>query len=197
MTVKVNGAAYPGIWVEKQVSFIKLTFSAALTSIPAASMFLTGTTTQTTTTSAGDSSFAVVESAIVQALKLLETKATVLGVSDLSAAGTVVDVMVGVSEGFFSDNVGVISTGNTVTNAKAVITTAGGNTVLGQMVDLDPAYCTFSMSFCAFDGTMPVGTVANGDLVTGVGSTPGSAATPNGAAIGSANSYQPILLITA
>ena len=197
MTQKINGAAYPGVWVEKQVSFVKLTFSAALTSIPAASMFLAGTTTATTLTSAGDSSFGVVESVLVQALKQLEQKATVLGISDLSADGLHVDVILGVSEGYFSDVNGLISTSNVITGAKATITTAGGNTVLGQLVDLDPAYATFSLSFAAFDGTMPVATVTNGDLVSGVGSTPGSATYPNGALLGSANSYQPILLVTA
>ena len=196
MTQKINGAAYPGIWVEKQVAFIKLTFNHSLIAIPAASMFLTGTNTATTTTSEGDTSFGVVESAVVQALKNLELKATVLGISALSAAGTVVDVMVGCSEGYFSDNVGSISTGNTVVGAKAIITTAGGNTVLGQLVDVSDSYLTYTMYFAAFDGTMPVATVANGDLETGVGSTPGSTTYPNGAPIGSANSYQPVALIT-
>jgi hypothetical protein len=37
MTQKINGAAYAGVWVEKQVSFVKMTFSAPLTAIPAAS----------------------------------------------------------------------------------------------------------------------------------------------------------------
>ena len=197
MTQKINGAAYSGIWVEKQVAFIKLTFSQSLIAVPAASMFLTGTATATTAGSVGDTSFGVVESAIVQALKQLELKATVLGISALSGAGLVVDVMVGCSEGYFSTNVGVISTGNTVTGAKAIITTAAGNTALGQLVDVDDAFVTFTMSFAAFDGTMPVATLANGDLETGVGSTPGSAAQPNGAPIGSANSYQPVALITA
>ena len=197
MTTKIHGAAYSGIWVEKQVAFIKLTFNHSLIAIPAAKMFLTGTNTATTTTSAGDTSFGVVESAVVQALKNLELKATVLGISMLSAAGTVVDVMVGCSEGYFSDNVGSISTGNTVVGAKAVITTAGGNTVLGQLVDVDDTYLTYTMDFAAFDGTMPVATLANGDLESGVGSTPGSSTYPNGAPINSANSYQPVALITA
>ena len=197
MTQKINGAAYSGIWVEKQVAFIKLTFNHDLTGITATHMYLTGTTTQTTTTSVGDTSFGVVESAIVQALKQLELKATVLGISALSSAGTVVDVMVGCSEGYFSDNVGLIASGLATGGAKAVITTAGGNTVLGQLVDMVPGYVTFTMEFAAFDGTMPVATVANGDLETGVGSTPATAALPNGAPIGSANSYQPVALITA
>ena len=81
MTQKVNGAAYPGIWVEKQVTFVKLTFSGDISSVPAANLYELGTATPVSSGTVADSSFGVVESALVQALKTLETKSTVLGIS--------------------------------------------------------------------------------------------------------------------
>jgi hypothetical protein len=81
MVQKVNGSAYPGVWVEKQVAFVKLTFSGDISSVPAASLYELGTTTPVSAGTVADSSFGVVESALVQALKTLETKSTVLAIS--------------------------------------------------------------------------------------------------------------------
>ena len=81
MTQKVNGAAYPGVWVEKQVTFVKLTFSNNISSIPAANLFELGTTIPVSAGTVADSSFGVVESILVQAIKTLETTATVLAIS--------------------------------------------------------------------------------------------------------------------
>ena len=187
MTQKVNGAAYPGIWVEKQVAFIKLTFSADISAVPAADLTLLGTATPVSAGTVADSTFAVVESAIVQALKNLETKSTVLGVSTYNASTFSVDVMVGYAEGWFSDVNGIIGTALPITNAQAVVTTAGANAPLGAIVSVTPAAFTFSMEFVAMDGSMPVATLANGKLEVGPGATSG--ATPTNSPTGTPGYY--------
>jgi len=58
------------------------------------------------------------------------------------------------------------------------------------------ATADFRVDFLAFTGGLPVATGASGTLVTGVGSTPGSAASPNGALINSANSFTPVTPLT-
>jgi len=196
MTQKVNGAAYPGIWVEKQVAFVKLTFSKDISALAAADLLVLGTATPAGAGTVADSTFAVVESALVQALKTLETKSTVLGVSKYDVASTSVDVMLGFAEGWFSDNVGVIAAGLPVTNAQAVVTTAGAapTNVAGALVSVGPAAVTFGIEFVAFAGTMPVATAANGDLAVGPGATSG--ATPTNSPTGTPG-YYPVLLATA
>lgn len=196
MVSKVNGAAYPGIWVEKKVAFIKVVFNASITALPATSTFVAGTTTATGTGTVSDSSFAVVESAVVQALKTIGTKATILGVSGVGTGGTTVDVMVGFAEGFFADLNGNVLAGvdattafaGTVGAAKAVVTTAGTGTVVGQLVDVAPGTFTYAMKFAYMDGTMTVATSANKGVVLGVGSTSGAFPYP-GSPSGIANFY--------
>lgn len=163
MTVKVHGAAYPGIWVEKQVTFVTVTFAASV-----------AVTTQY-------SGFDVVESCVVQALKDLETRATVLGVSQLSSSGLSFQVMLGYAEGFFSNNVGVISTATPVTG-KAVDLT---NPLLP--VPAADLTTTYSLSFAYWDGSLPVATAANGALAIGPGSTSG--AVPANSATGTPGYY--------
>lgn len=192
MTTKVNGAAYPGIWVEKQVTFVKLTFNTDISAIVAANLYELGTTTPVSAGTIADSTFAVVESAMVQALKALETKATVLGISKYNVGTTSVDVMLGFAEGWFSDNAGIIvanSPGLAVTNAQAVITTAGSAAAdaVGVLVSVNPTAVTFGMEFVAFNGTMPVATAANGDLEIGPGATSG--ATPTNSPTGTPGYY--------
>jgi len=192
MTQKVNGAAYPGIWVEKQVTFVKLTFSTDISALPAADLVELGTTTPVTTGTVADSTFAVVESALVQALKTLETSATVLGISKYNVASTSVDVMLGFAEGWFSDVNGIIATALPVTNAQAVITTAGAGSAtypdtVGTLVGVTPTAVTFGMEFVTFNGTLPVATFANGDLDLGPGSTSG--ATPTNSPTGTPGYY--------
>lgn len=196
MTTKINGACYPGIWVEKQVTFMKITFDTPLTTLGAAGLVVLGTTTPAGAGTVADSTFGVVESAIVQALKTLETKSTVLGVSKYDVATRSVDVMLGFAEGWFSDVNGIVATGLPVIGAQAVVTTAGAapTNVLGQMVGLIDSAVTFSMEFVAFAGTMPVATLANGDLAVGPGATSG--ATPTNSPTGQQGWY-PVLLITA
>lgn len=172
MTDKVNGAAYAGIWVERKVCFVKLTFSQNLVALDETMTYLTGTTTQPSATTVADGTFGVVESAIVQALKTLETKATVLAVSAYSATANTVDIMLGNSEGWFADTDGLIASGLPVTNGKAVVTTGGvtPTTTLGSLVDIRPSAVTFSIKFAAFDGKMTVMTAANG-LTAGPGTS--------------------------
>jgi hypothetical protein len=193
MTVKVNGSAYPGIWVEKQVSFIKLTFSVDISALAAGSLYVLGTTTAVGSGTVADSTFAIVESALVQALKLLETKSTVLGISKYNATDFSVDVMVGYAEGWFSDTAGSIATAQAVTGAQAVVTTAGAapTNVLGALVTVRPTAVTFALDFAAFDGDMTIATGSAGDLVTGPGATSG--ATPTNSPTGTAGFY-PVLL---
>jgi hypothetical protein len=189
MTVKVNGAAYAGIWVEKQVTFMKLTFSKNIAALPAADLTVLGTTTAAGAATVADSTFAVVESAMVQALKTLETKATVLGVSKYDATAFSVDVILGHAEGWFSDNAGLVGTALPVVGAQAVVTTAGAapTATAGVNVSVLDTAVTFKMEFAAFDGTMTVATLANGDLDLGPGATSG--ATPTNSPTGTAGYY--------
>lgn len=189
MTTKVNGAAYPGVWVEKKVAFVKLTFSKDISALAAADLKVLGTSTPAGAGTVADSSFGVVESAIVQALKTLETKATVLAVSKYDATAFSVDVMLGNAEGWFSDAAGLIAAALPVLGAQAVVTTAGAapTNVVGALVSVDNAAVTFDMEFATFNGTMPVGTLANGALALGPGATSG--ATPTNSPTGTPGYY--------
>jgi hypothetical protein len=189
MTQKINGAAYSGIWVEKKVAFIKLTFSKDITALAAADLVVLGTATPAGAGTVADSSFGVVESAMVQALKTLETKATVLAISRFDTATFSVDVMLGNAEGWFSDNVGVIATALPVLNAQAKVTTAGAapTDVVGATVGVTASAVTFNMEFVYMDGTMPVATEANAALVLGPGATSG--ATPTNSPTGTPGYY--------
>ena len=100
---KVNGAAYPGIWVEKQVIFVKIIFNSDISAIPASSLielgsylgpyssgYSSGYYPPGVPVSAGvvaDGTFGVVESVLVQALKVIELSATVLGISQYMQTG--------------------------------------------------------------------------------------------------------------
>lgn len=262
MTTKVNGAAYAGIWVEKEVSFIKLIFNKNILALAAADLTVLGTSTAAGVGTVASSGFGVVESALVQALKTLETKSTVLGVSNSSAlsyvsaagatsSGTVVtvtsttglvvgqgvtvtagvgafaantivtavtsattftvsatpstplsggasvvtgtglavDVMLGFAEGWFSDAAGTIATGLPVIGAQAVVTTPGAapTNVAGALVSVVDTAVQLSMQFAAFNGTMPIGTLANGTVALGVGATSG--ATPTNSPTGTPGYY--------
>ena len=74
MTTKVNGAAYPGVWVERKVAFVKITFSTDISALAAADLFELGTTTAVSAGTVADATFGVVESVLVQALKTLKHK---------------------------------------------------------------------------------------------------------------------------
>jgi hypothetical protein len=177
MTTKVNGAAYPGVWVERKVAFVKLVFSKDIAALAAADLTVLGTATAAGAGTVATSVFAVVESAMVQALKVLETRATVLAVSKYDAATFSVDIMLGNAEGWFAPLTdGVIATALPVSSAQAVVTTAGAapTNVVGALVSVTAAAVTFDMKFAAFDGTMPDGTGANGTLVNGPGATSGA-----------------------
>ena len=190
MTQKIHGAAYSGIWVEKQVTFVKLTFSTDISALPAADLTVLGTTTPVGLNTVADSTFAIVESAIVQALKTLETKATVLGISKYNVGTTSVDVMIGFADGWFSDQNGIIATALPIVNAQASVTTvatAAPLNNLGDLVSVTPTAVTFSMEFTTFNGTMPVATFANGDLDLGPGASSG--ATPTNSPTGTAGYY--------
>lgn len=178
MTVKVHGAAYPGVWVERKVAFVKLTFNADISVVPEADMVLLGTATTVSAGTVGGSAFGVVESAMVQALKNLETKSTVLAISDYDAATFTVDVMLGNAEGWFAPLTnGLIAANIPVVGAQAVVTTAGAAGVgfadIGTAVGVVDGTFTFSMNYAKF-GTLPLGTGANGTLVSGPGATSGA-----------------------
>lgn len=190
MTQKVNGAAYPGVWVERKVAFVKLTFDQDIRAIPAADLVVLGTATPAGAGTVADSSFAVVESVLVQALKTLETRATVLGIST-SVDGLVYDVMLGNAEGWFApltDGI-IIPALTPITGAQAKVTTAGAapTNVLGATVGVVDGAVTFEMRYAAWDGTMPNGTGANGTLVSGPGATSG--ATPTNSPTGTPGWY--------
>jgi len=178
MTTKVHGAAYPGVWVERKVAFVKLTFSADIAVVPAADMVLLGTATPVSAGTVGGSAFGVVESAMVQALKILETKSTVLAISVYDPVAFTVDVMLGNAEGWFAPLTdGVIATAIPVLGAQAVVTTAGaagaGFAAVGTVVGVVGGSFTFNMNYAQF-GDLPLGTGANGTLVSGPGATSGA-----------------------
>ena len=194
MTTKVNGAAYPGVWVERKVAFVKLTFSSDISAIPAADLFELGTTTPVSANTVADSTFAVVESAMVQALKTLETRATVLAISQYDAAAFSVDVMLGNAEGWFAPLAdGVIFTALPIGNAQAKITVAGTAAAdsIGTLVSVDPAFVTVSMNYVYMDGSMPAATAANGGVVLGIGASSG--ATPTNSPTGTPGYYPPTI----
>lgn len=189
MTQKVNGAAYAGVWVERKVAFVKISFSKDIAALAAADLRVLGTTTAAGAGTVADSTFGIVESAVVQALKTLETKATVLAVSRYDATAFSIDVMLGNAEGWFSDAAGLIASALPVSNAQAVVTTAGAapTDVVGALVSVDAAAVTFDIEFATFDGQMTVGTLANGALALGPGATSG--ATPVNSPTGTPGYY--------
>jgi hypothetical protein len=134
--------------------------------------------------------FGVVESAMVQALKILETKATVLAISAYNATSFSVDVMLGNAEGWFAPTTsGVIAAAIPVGASQAVVTVAGAapTATVGALVSVLPAALTFDMSYSYLDGSMPAATGANGALVLGIGATSG--ATPTNSPTGTAGWY--------
>lgn len=177
MTQKVNGAAYPGVWVERKVAFVKLTFDQDIRAIPAIDLHVLGfPAVPAGAGTVADSSFAVVESALVQALKVLETRATVLAIS-VSLDGLVYNVMLGNSEGWFAPLTdGIILPALTpITGAQAKVTVAGAapTNVVGAMVGVVDGAVTFQLRYAQF-AALPDGTGANGTLVTGPGATSGA-----------------------
>ena len=188
MTEKVNGAAYPGIWVERNTAFVKITFNKDIKALTDVDLSVIGTPTALNPTNAvavgtiADSTFGVVESALVQALKAVELKATILGVSAYDPVAFAVDVFLGHAEGWFSDidglildfppapvspAVGVVP----VVGAKAIVTTAGAvdptgaTTVVpvGSLVAVDSGSfpgIAYKIEFAAWDGTMSIATGA-------------------------------------
>jgi hypothetical protein len=198
MTTKVNGAAYAGIWVEKQVTFVKLTFNTDIRVLPAADLLVLGTATPVAAGNIANSEFAVVESVIVSALKTLATRSTLLAIST-TTDGLHYDVMLGHAASWFSAGnaagVGDASTGLItpapvpVIGAQATITTAVAPQVLGQTVSVVDGAVTVSFSFAHMDGTMPAATSVNGGLVFGPGSTPGNAPSPGNTPTGTPGWY--------
>lgn len=189
MTTKVNGAAYAGIWVEKQVAFVKMTFDQDIRAIPATDLVVLGTATPAGLGTVADSEFGVVESVIVQALKTVAATATILAVSR-SSNGLTYDVMLGYAEGWFSDVNGLITAAPlAITGAQAVVTTAGAapTNVLGALVGVVDGAVTVSLSFSYMNGAMAAATLANGGLTLGPGSTSG--ATPTNSPTGTAGYY--------
>jgi hypothetical protein len=185
MVTKVNGAAYAGSWFEKNTAIIKVTFSSTVAALTPTTggLVLAGTATAVTAGTA-DSSFAIVESAVVQALKVIATKATILAVSPLGNTGTTMDVLVGHAEGWIAAaNDGLLSTtastGYSIAPAKAVMVTGGGNAAVGTIVDVSTtATGTFGLRFAKLDGT--AANAVSTDLDVGPGLAPGNATTPMG-----------------
>lgn len=188
MTKKVNGAVEHGIWVEKQVSFVKVTFSKDVQALVAADLVKADGSAVNAATVA-DTSFGVVESALAKALKVLATRATVLGVSKYDAATNSVDVFLGVQCGWFANAQGKIASAVAVSDAQAVVTTAGATEEVGEMVKVADGALTFDLDFAAFRN-LPIATEATGDLSVGFGSTPGNQ--PVGGVLGTDGFYPTI-----
>ncbi len=199
MTTKVHGAAYAGIWVEKQVTFVKMTFNKNIKALLDADLHVLGTpAVPVAAGNIANSEFAVVESVMVSALKTLATRSTILAIST-SATGLTYDVMLGHAASWFSagDAAGlpdavtglITATPVPVIGAQAVITTAVAPQVLGQVVGVDDAALTVSFSFAHMDGMMAAATSANGGLVFGPGSTPGNIPSPGNTPTGAPGWY--------
>jgi len=201
MTTKVHGAAYAGIWVEKQVTFVKMTFSKNIKALTDADLHVLGS--PLVPAGAGtiaNSEFAVVESVMVSALKTLATRSTILAIST-SATGLTYDVMLGHAASWFSagDSTGapdaltglITPAPIPVVGAQAVVTTAGAapTDVVGALVGVDDGAVTVSFSFAHMDGTMPAATSVNGGLVFGPGSTPGNMPSPGNTPTGAPGWY--------
>lgn len=188
MVQKINGAAYTGMWVERNTAFVKVTFSKDISKLLAADLVLLGTTTPVTAGTEANSAFGVVESALVQALKYVEGRATILGISEYNPDDFCVDIFLGHAEGWFSDIDGVIAppvavppavqTTLDVVGARALVTGPPlpappapppvTNAPIGAIVTVkdfvDPAavppvpLITFKLEFAAWDGTMQIAT---------------------------------------
>jgi len=201
MTQKVHGAAYAGIWVEKQVTFVKLTFNKDIRVLPAADLHVLGSPlVPAGAGTVANSEFAVVESVMVSALKTLATRSTILAIST-TTNGLTYDVMLGHAASWFSagDAAGlpdavtglITPVAIPVIGAQAKVTTAGAapTDVVGATVGVDDGAVTVSFSFSHMDGTMPAATSVNGGLVFGPGSTPGNAPSPGNTPTGTPGWY--------
>jgi hypothetical protein len=208
MTDRVNGAIWPGIWVERNTGFLKVTFSADISALSNSSLSILQpwpADNPTGATAAGTfatSVFGVTDSAISHAIREIETKATVLGISTYDKATFSVDVFVGHAEGWFApldDGVVELPPPDPIIQlkgAKAVVTTAGtagaGTTVVpvGGIVTVDhgsyPAI-QYTIRYVPFDGRFPLAAVAPGQLALGPGGTSG--ATPPGSSTGTPGYY--------
>lgn len=112
---KVNGGVQKGTFVERDVAFITLTFSADVSS----------------------SAFDIPESCVDNAVrKLVQRKATVLAVGELYAEGTKLDVMLGHANGFTADQEGFIFSGETVDGVESDLTTVVSATASAKFAHL-------------------------------------------------------------
>lgn len=201
MTERVNSAVYPGIWVERQVAFVKITFDQDISAITDADLSVYPGGGAVAAGTLADSTFGVLESCIAYAVRNLETRATILGISTYNADDFCVDVMLGYAESWFANtNNGIIidppaSPVIQLAGAKAIVTTAGtagaGETVVpvGSVVSVDSGSypgITYTVEYVAFDGTMPIPTPP-GQLVLGPGGTSG--ATPPNSPTGTPGYY--------
>lgn len=168
MTTKVNGAAYPGVWVERDTAFIRVTFSESMLAVAAGDLStISSAGTDTVTTAVAQSTFDVVESAIVQALKWIQQRATVLAVSSYDTSTFSFDVLLGHAEGWFAPSSGVIASAVPLftagLNVVGKVTTAGTSNNpakpvlnIGDSVYLKAAMAsTFNVDFLAFTGGLP------------------------------------------
>lgn len=98
---KVNGGIQKGVWFERDVTFVTLTFSVDVST----------------------SAFGIPNSCVDNAVqKLAERRATVLAVSELYSGGTKIDLILGHASGWASAaNDGVIFTAETVDGLKATL----------------------------------------------------------------------------
>jgi hypothetical protein len=194
MVTKVNGAAYPGVWMEKDTAFVRVTFGEQMNAVVTADLLKLDGTAVTGTVTA-NSTFGVVESAIVQALKWLEQRATIIAVSSYDISSFSFDVMLGSAQGLFSTTAGLIADDVALTGTvqAKVVTATGANVAVGDIVQLNLSNmggtASFDVQFLAFTGGLPVATGASGTLATGPGSVPG------GQAVGTAT-FTPVTPLT-
>ena len=98
MTVKVNGGVKAGMFFEKKVAFVTITFGAAINA------------------AGSDSSFGYPDTVLDNVVqKLVQNKAVVLGVSGLYSSGTKVDLILGTSQAWTSNASGQIMSAVAVT----------------------------------------------------------------------------------
>jgi hypothetical protein len=129
---KINGAAYPGIWVEKQVTFVKVTFNTDISALPAASLWEFGTNTPVSAGTIADSSFGVVESVLVQALEQVETDATILAISNLAQTGPTLVATTTTTAATYTTTIPVTTTVNAASVTGSISGTTLTVTILGS-----------------------------------------------------------------
>ena len=143
MSRKINGGPKPGFWGEQEITFIKLTFSAAADGAAAYSLF------------------GVPDGLLDQAVRYIETKATILGISEYDGSTEEMWMMLGANSGWTAAaNDGIIVAA--LAPANASYTNSGTLVRYGDEGYSAPTQ-TIEIRFAVFNSLAEAG---SGDLVS-------------------------------